>query len=85
MPSLICVAPEYNLLTWQVPGTRGIAASKQGETSVTLQAVACILLIGLVAASGRENLVPLQNGAAGHGVGPTTRCSGKRNYSFKPG
>lgn len=64
MPSLICVAPEHNLLTWQAPGTSGIAAPKQKETSATLQAVACNLLVGLREASGQESLIPLQNGGA---------------------
>lgn len=73
MPSLICVVPEHNLVTWQASGTSGIAAPKKEETSAPLQAVAqfgCWFEGG----SSQKSPVPLQNRGAGPTVGLITCC-----------
>lgn len=60
MPSLICVVPEHNLVTWQASGMSGIAAHKQEGTSAPLQAVS---QFGCWFEGSRRALTPAEQGS----------------------
>lgn len=81
MPSLICVVPEHNLVTWQASGTSGIAAHKQEGTSAPLQAVSQFSC-WFEGSNSQESPLPLQNRGAEPTVGLFTCCSHHGDSSF---
>lgn len=66
MPSLICVVPEHNLVTWQASGTSGIAAHKQEGTSAPLQAASQFWLLVWGKQQPGEPCPPAEQGSWAH-------------------